>query len=207
MSADNQFKTALSTIVTSVSNHQKILDELKTDNAMMIELLNTIYQMTEDMSKKFDEVLNIGIKKPIGSNTTKNNSGADDKSKQQDPASTSASKSAGAKNKAAKPESTNDEPPKVIKNIMTFFKTRYVQNPNVFNDILDENQAESIFAEQATEIASKKEGVQRNKFKAAILYKKISKAQIKKIRDKMMDEHDSASVNNDDDVKEADESS
>ena len=37
---DNQFKTALSTIVTNVSNHQKILDELKTDNAMMIELLN-----------------------------------------------------------------------------------------------------------------------------------------------------------------------
>jgi hypothetical protein len=207
MSADNQFKTALSNIITNVSNHQKILDELKTDNAMMIELLNTIYQMTEDMSKKFDEVLNIGIKKPSGSNTTKNNSGADDKANHQDPASTPASKSVGIKNKASKPESTNDEPPKVIKNIMTFFKTRYVQNPNVFNDILDENQAESIFAEQATEIASKKEGVQRNKFKAAILYKKISKTQIKKIRDKMMDEHDSASVNNDDDVKEADESS
>lgn len=203
---DNQFKTALSTIVTNVSNHQKILDELKTDNAMMIELLNTIYQMTEDMSKKFDEVLNIGIKKPSGSNTTKNNS-TDDKSKQQDPASTPSTKNIVVKNKSSKPESNNDEQPKVIKNIMTFFKTRYVQNPNVFNDILDENQAESIFAEHVAEIDSKKEGVQRDKFKASVLYKKISKAQIKKIRDKMMDEHDSASVNNDDDVKEVDDSS
>lgn len=206
-SADSQFKTTLSNIVTTVSNNQKVLDELKNDNSMVIELLNSIYQMTEDMSKKFDEVLNIGIKKPSGSNTK--NSNTDDKLKQTETPSTASSKSTIVKTKASdsKPEvSTGDEPPKVIKNIMTFFKTRYVQNPNVFNDILEENQAEAIFAEQASEIASKKEGVQRNKFKATILYKKISKAQIKRIRDKMMDEHDSASINNDDDVKEVDES-
>ena len=163
--------------------------------------------MTEDMSKKFDEVLNVGIKKPSGG--CKNNTVNDDKMKQTETSSTSTSKSVTVKNKSPESKnevSTNEEPPKVIKNIMTFFKTRYVQNPNVFNDILEENQADAIFAEHVTEIASKKEGIQRNKFKATILYKKISKAQIKRIRDKMMDEHDSASINNDDDVKEVEES-
>ena len=71
---------------------------------------------------------------------------------------------------------------------------------------MEENQAEAIFAENETDISAKKKGVQRDKAKATILYKNLTKAQKKKIREMMMDEHDAASVNNDDDVDEENDS-
>ena len=195
--ADSQFKSTLANIVCAVSTNKAVLDEVKSDNAMVIELLNTIYQRVEDMSKKFDEVLNTGIKKPKAVAPKK----ATEKAAET-PRKKSAVKVKASDAKAA----DTDAPVKVIKNIMTFFKTRYIEDGTIFDDILEENQAEAIFAENETDISAKKEGVQRDKVKATILYKSLTKAQKKKIREKMMDEHDAASVNNDDDVDEENDS-
>ena len=195
--ADSQFKSTLANIVCAVSTNKSVLDEVKSDNAMVIELLNTIYQRVEDMSKKFDEVLNTGIKKPKAGAPKKETAKA-----AETPRKKSAVKVKASDAKAA----DTDEPVKVINNIMTFFKTRYIEDGTIFDDILEDNQAEAIFAENETNISTKKEGVQRDKAKATILYKNLTKAQRKKIREKMMDEHEAASVNNDDDVDEENDS-
>jgi hypothetical protein len=203
--ADSQFKSTLANIVCAVSTNKAVLDEVKSDNAMVIELLNTIYQRVEDMSKKFDEVLNTGIKKPKAVAPKKATAKAA-KVKTTTPAETPRKKSA-VKVKASEAKAADtDAHGKVIKNIMTFFKTRYIEDGTLFDDILEENQAEAIFAANETDISAKKEGVQRDKVKATILYKNLTKDQKKKIREKMMDEHDAASVNNDDDVDEENDS-
>lgn len=199
--ADSQFKSTLTNIVTAVNTNKAVLDEVKSDNVMVIELLNTIYQRVEDMSKKFDEVLNTGIKKPI--DTPKKSSSNNTNVSTDTPSITPRKKTVGKKVGVSDVKSSESKAPvKIIKNIMTFFKTRYLEDPSLFDDILEENQAESIFAENDDEISAKKEGIQRNKAKATILYKNMSKTQKKKIREKMMDEHDAASVNNDEDVEE-----
>ena len=204
--ADSQFKSTLANIVCAVSTNKSVLDEVKSDNAMVIELLNTIYQRVEDMSKKFDEVLNTGIKKPKAVAHKKETAKAAKIKTTTTTVETPRKKSA-VKVKASDAKAADtDAPVKVIKNIMTFFKTRYIEDETTFDDILEENQAEAIFAENETEISDKKKGVQRDKAKATILYKNLTKAQKKKIREKMMDEHDAASVNNDDDVDEENDS-
>ena len=205
--ADSQFKSTLANIVCAVSTNKAVLDEVKSDNVMVIELLNTIYQRVEDMSKKFDEVLNTGIKKPKAVASKKaTEKAAKVKTTTITAAETQRKKSA-VKVKASDAKAADtDAPVKVIKNIMTFFKTRYIEDGTIFDDILEENQAEAIFAENETDISTKKKGVQRDKAKATILYKNLTKAQKKKIREKMMDEHDAASVNNDDDVDEENDS-
>lgn len=205
--ADSQFKSTLANIVCAVSTNKAVLDEVKSDNAMVIELLNTIYQRVEDMSKKFDEVLNTGIKKPKAVAPKKATEKAVNVKTTTITAAETPRKKSAVKVKASDAKAADtDAPVKVIKNIMTFFKTRYIEDGTLFDDILEENQAEAIFAENETDISAKKEGVQRDKAKATILYKNLTKAQKKKIREKMMDEHDAASVNNDDDVDEENDS-
>ena len=205
--ADSQFKSTLANIVCAVSTNKAVLDEVKSDNAMVIELLNTIYQRVEDMSKKFDEVLNTGIKKPKAVAPKKATEKAAKVKTTTITAAETPRKKSAVKVKASDAKAADtDAPVKVIKNIMTFFKTRYIEDGTLFDDILEENQAEAIFAENETDISTKKEGVQRDKAKATILYKNLTKAQKKKIREKMMDEHDAASVNNDDDVDEENDS-
>jgi hypothetical protein len=207
--ADSQFKSMLSDIVSAVSTNKNVLDEVKSDNAMVIELLNTIYQRVEDMSKKFDEVLNTGIKKPNYVAPKKATTKVI-KAKTTSTISTTSEtplKKSVVKVKASDAKSADtDEPVKVIKNIMTFFKTRYIEDASIFDDIMEENQAEAVFAENESDIAAKKEGVQRDKTKATILYKNLTKAQKKKVREKMMDEHDAAIANNDEDVDEENDS-
>lgn len=204
--ADSQFKSTLANIVCAVSTNKSVLDEVKNDNAMVIELLNTIYQRVEDMSKKFDEVLNTGIKKPKAVAPKKETAKAAKIKTTTTTVETPRKKSAVKVKASDAKDADTDAPVKVIKNIMTFFKTRYIEDKTIFDDILEENQAEAIFAENETEISDKKKGVQRDKAKATILYKNLTKAQKKKIREKMMDEHDAASVNNDDDVDEENDS-
>ena len=205
--AESQFKSTLADIVRAVSTNKAVLDEIKSDNAMVIELVNAIYQITEDLSKKFDEVLNGGIRKPKAVASKATAKSAKVKTTTTTTTAETPRKKSAVKIKASDANADDtDAPVKVIKNIMNFFKTRYTEDRTIFNDILEENQAEAVFAENETEISSKKEGVQRDKAKATILYKNLTKAQKKKIREKMMDENDAASVNNDDDVDEENDS-
>jgi len=189
--ADSQFKSTLLNILCTVNTNKSVLDEVKNDNVMVIELLNSIYQTVEDMSKKFDEVLNTGIKKPKTAAPKK------------ETAKSTKNKTTTTTVKTPRKKSANtDAPIKIINNIMTYFKARYIEDGTIFDDILEENQAEAIFAENKADILAKKEGIERDRAKAIILYKNLTKAQKKKVREKMMDEHDAASVNNDDDIDE-----
>jgi hypothetical protein len=182
--ADKDTKTLLNTIVSSVTKNTDVSTDVQSDTKMILELVNTIYQRVEDMSKKFDDVLNVGLKKP----------------KITPPKKTATSTDVPKKKKAVvKKEETKTEP-KLIKNIMSYFKVKYIEDPTIFDNILEESQAEALFEEHADELADKK-GVAKLKTQTSLLYKNLTKTQKKKIREKMLDENDAASVNNDDDIK------
>ena len=186
--SDKEFKATLAEIVKTVSANKKILEEIKKENKVISEVVNNIYQRTEDMSKKFDEVLNTGLKKPVTKPAAKK---------------TPAKKTLDEKKTKgkAKTEPVAEEPSKPIKNIMTYFKTKYSENASFFDSILEENQADAVFAEHDEEIKAKKDTAAKTKLKAAILYKNITTDQKKKVREKMMDEHDKASVTDEVDVE------
>ena len=52
-------------LVNEVAKNKQLIKELSDDNKQITELLHGIYQLTSDVSKKQDEWLNIGLKKPI----------------------------------------------------------------------------------------------------------------------------------------------
>ena len=205
--SDSQIKTSLANIVSTINANKVILDDVKSNNAMMIELLNTIYQRVEDISKKYDDVLNAGIKKPKTSTTKKE---PDEETATEPVAATTAVKTPTPRKKGAaksKAETKTEEPEsssKVVKNIMSYFKTRYTEDPNSFNDLISKQERESIFniPENAAELNSKTAGPQRIKAESAIMYKSLTVPQRNIIRKNMKNEHDAASVNNDVDVVE-----
>lgn len=186
--ADKDTKTLLNTIVSSVTKNTDVSTDVQSDIKMILELVNTIYQRVEDMSKKFDDVLNVGLKKPKITPPKKTITSTDVPKK---------------KKVVVKKEETKEETktePKLIKNIMTYFKVKYMEDQTIFDSILEESQAEALFEEHADELADKK-GVAKLKTQTSLLYKNLTKAQKKKIREKMLDENDAASVNNDDDIE------
>ena len=211
--SDAQVKTSLATIINTLNSHKAVIDEVKSENVIIIEVLNTVLQLSTDMSKKFDEMLNIGVKKPR--TTTKKEDEPEAEPKEIKPKGKAKSKTEDTeekpkaeKPKAEKPKAEKPKPeskpkvekpkaekPKVekadddkVKNIMTYFKTAYSNDPSLFDDILDQEQSDTVFDANAEEIAAKKDGVARNKLKASLLYKTLTKAQKNKIRDKMLAE-------------------
>jgi len=52
-------------VKTSLDNIITVVDDIKDDNKTNTELLGSIYQIVEDISKKLDEFLNAGLKKPV----------------------------------------------------------------------------------------------------------------------------------------------
>lgn len=188
--SDKAMQKQLSEVINTVSTNKAVLDEVKADNKMVIELLNTIYQRVEDISKKFDEVLNSGLKKPKTAVVKPPVKKVDTKVVPK------------KKTAVAKPATDTEEAPKQVNNIMAYFKQQYRLDPTVFESLLEENQAETLFEENKTEIEEKKEGVAREKCKANLLYKNLSASQKKKLKAKMIDDHDAKTANNDDDVEE-----
>lgn len=227
--SDAQFKLAMNNIVSEINANKELLTEVRADGKAVFETIQTIYQRIEDMSKKFDEVLNAGIKKPrtdesgdhmkkadvvkkpraTAKKATSEVNEADDTESSSAPAPTPAKKKPVTKSRTsnATGESKSDGG-KVVNNIMTYFKTKYLENSTAFNDILDEKQAENAFAEpkNAADIESKKAGITREKAKAMALYKSTTKDQKKKIRDRIINDQEAANINNDADVEEAPES-
>jgi hypothetical protein len=193
---DRAMKTSLSEIVDAVNANKKVLESLQANDKVMQELLHVIYQRVEDMSMKFDETLNIGIKKPkvvVKKPVAKKNADLPKKKTSEDT------------NLKQEPGTTDVPEPgttKIIKNVMAFFKTRYVENSALFDDILEENQAQSVFATHSEEIIAKKEGPARDKTKVSFLYQNLSQAQKKVIKEKMNAERDRAAINQDDDITE-----
>ena len=186
--ADKDIKSVLNTITASVTGNNDVSSDIQTDTKMILELVNTIYQRVEDMSKKFDDVLNVGLKKP----------------KITPPKKVTATELPKKKKPPVSKDESNAEP-KLIKNIMTYFKVKYLEDQTTFDDILEENQADALFEEHADELSEKK-GDAKLKSQTSILYKNLTKTQKKRIRERMMDENDAANVNNDDDIKADDDS-
>ena len=84
---------------------------------------------------------------------------------------------------------------------MTYFKTKYVEDAEFFDSILEEKQAEAVFTEYEDEIKTKKAGVTRDKLKASMLYRNLNANQKKKIREKMLEEHEKSTTNEEEDVE------
>jgi hypothetical protein len=231
--ADAQFKATLNGIVGELNANKELLTEVRADSKAVFEILNTLYQRVEDMSKKFDEVLNAGIKKPrtdeSGGPAKKAEPAVAKKPRASAKKATASDKEAGGAESAVSSTVSATETPakkkpvtkakaseaasetksdggKVVNNIMTYFKTKYLEDSTTFNDILDAKQAEEAFAKNAADIDSKKAGPAREKAKAMALYKSTTKEQKKKIRDRIINEQEAASVNNDEDVEEAPDS-
>jgi hypothetical protein len=181
----------------SIAKILEIVSELRSDNKKLFhqqkinsEVIETTYQITEDVCKKFDLLLNVGIKKPTVSNikTIKTEeskeSNLDTKPK-----------------KKTRVEKSSKGGPEIIKNILTYFKVRYNENIHIFDSILEENQAKSIFEENAKSINAKKTEVEKQKERTNLLYKNLSDSQKKKVREMMTEENESAVINNDDDIE------
>lgn len=169
--SDTQLKKQMADMLNRLIANKDVIDEIKKDNKMIIELLETVYQRVEDMSKKSDEILNAGSKIPKTPQTKT-------KSAKDVPKKKVAKKS---DEKKTAPEKT--KPP--VNNIMGYFKHQYVEDPTIFEDILEENQAKSAIKEKKDEIDSKKEGSVRDKHSATVVYKSLTTDQRKKLRVKM----------------------
>lgn len=86
------------------------------------------------------------------------------------------------------------------KNIMTYFKSKFSDDPNFFNDILEEKQVESIEAANKDALDAKK-GAQKKKTKITLIYKSLTAKQKKMLREKMLNENEIASQNNSPELK------
>jgi hypothetical protein len=222
---DKALKKTLSDILSKVSSNSNINNDLQKDVKLLVELVNTIDQRVADISMKVDQFLNAGAKKPkaIPKAAPKAAPKAVSKTTSTKPdAKKAPAKKAPAKKKAVSTKAESDdetdgpndaesdvdagastEPTPIgqIKNILSYFKTRYGEDPECFADHLEENQAAALFAEHEDTIASKKDGDVRSKYKATLLYKCLTKTQKDKIRELMLCEKEHADADNSNDLE------
>ena len=116
---------------------------------------------------------------------SKSESKTESKSEAKSEKKTSKESSASPK-EAAKSKTDKDQSKKPIP--MMYFKDRYVKNPNsdVIQKICENIKPTEIFEENKKKIEEKKEGESRDKFKASLLYSKLTdanKAYIKSLID------------------------
>jgi hypothetical protein len=161
------------------SELKSALNETNKDVKLLIDVNATIHQIVEDQSKKADILCNIVEPVP----KTKPSTSKKDSSEE------------------SKTDNTK-KPKKQI--IQEFFKKNYMQDEHVFDDILDENQAASVFKEKQADILKKKEGPERNKYKAELLYKNLTPGQKKQISAKRDQDYDKSITNNTNDIEEDD---
>jgi hypothetical protein len=171
------------------SNNEKLALKFEKANFdKMNEVAETTYQLSEDICKKMDLMLNVGVKKPKlvpGKKEVSNETSVETISK----------KKSCVENRPVK--GGRD----IIKNILTYFKVRYNENINIFDNILEENQAKTLFEEHAEAINAKKNDVEKQKERTNLLYKNLTAPQKKKVREMMIEENEASAVNNADDIE------
>jgi hypothetical protein len=189
--SEKAFKNSLNDVVTTLVKHESIIKDSQSDIKTCNELLNNICERVADISVKLDFFINMG--------------GHSKKPKPLPVKTPEAATTTATKKPTKKPASVTAEPEakssKIIKNIMTYFKTRYTEDQTYFNDIFEENQIEALFVENEKDLSAKK-GLNKTKAQANILYKNLSESQRKKVRERMSDENEAASIDNDDDIEE-----
>ncbi len=159
--------------------------------AMMTETIANIHQVSSDLARKFDEVVNVvGVKTPVAAKKPVAAKGKKEKPPDQDDdGEVDAEVKSPTKSKAAKPK-TSAKPQKRHQNIMTFARKKYMEDPSYFDFIMSPDECESLYAEHAEDLASKA-GEKKLKAQLGFLYGSISKnkEKMQKLRDRMEKEN------------------
>jgi hypothetical protein len=171
----SSFKTELAEILSLLKSNQKEIREIKAKTAMSTENISNINQTTEDLSRKFDEMVNVtGIKQPVVS-TKKETKKVPGKK---------ASSNAGTpkpqtKSKATKSK-TVEKKKKLHGNIMTYFRSKYLSDQTYFHPVMNQGDTDALFVEHDKDLKSKK-GDKKLKAQVGFLYKAISTDKVKMI--------------------------
>jgi hypothetical protein len=217
---EKPLKKILADILSKVSDNTSVSDDLQKDVKLVVELVHGINQRVSDISMKVDQFLNAGAKKPkaIPKKITTKLSSEKGLAKKAPAKKKTPAKKASPDEEVDDIKNDNDEEDDIneninsteitpigqIKNILSYFKTRHGEDSEYFNEHLEDNQAESLFAEHEDVINSKKSGDIRTKFKSTLLYKNLTKSQKEKVREMKISEQEQADADNSNDLEPED---
>lgn len=183
----------LSKLVKEVAENKRLIKELNDDNKQTAELLHGIYQLVVEVSKKQDEWLNVGLKKP--KKTAKNNSldGDNPTDGESDSNVNETNKDSGKNKKSVELVNSNNKEKNVktksntgqrrnSENIMAYFKKKCKEDIHFFDDILDITNSDELFEQNKEKIEAKKTELQKLTEKTIILYKSLNTKQKEKLR-------------------------
>jgi len=183
----------LSKLVKEVAENKRLIKELSDDNKQTAELLHGIYQLVVEVSKKQDEWLNVGLKKP--KKTTKNNSlDVDDPINEESDSNVNETSKDSKKNKKSVELVNSKNKEKNVKtksntgqrknseNIMAYFKKKCREDIHFFDNILDMINSNELFEQNKEKIEAKKTELQKLTEKINILYKSLNDNQKEKLR-------------------------
>jgi hypothetical protein len=198
----------LAKLIKDVSENKRLINEVNDDNKQIAELLHSIYQITLDVSKKQDEWLNMGLKKPK-TKSTKNTitdecdeSNDDIKKETSTDTNSSEAVSTSKKIKPKGKKAINDSTDDIFtSNIMSYFKKRYKENTHYFDSILNLDDVEKLFKDNADKIDLKKTDAHKLTERVNILYKSMDKDQKNKIREMKSIEIEKLSAITSDDIE------
>lgn len=169
----SSFKAELTEILALLKSNQKEIRELKATTAMSTENISNIHQTTADLSRKFDEMINVtGIKQPVAVAKTETKKASGKK-----PSSNAGTPKPKTKSKATKSK-TADKKKKLHGNIMTYFRSKFLSDQAYFNPVMNQEDTDALFAEHEKDLKSKK-GDKKLKAQVGYLYKAISVDKVK----------------------------
>lgn len=135
--------TEIAEIVTHLKFLKKEIADMKEQNSLNAETLANIHQVTEDSSRKIDEMLNVtGLKHPVISN--KNSQKTKSSRKKSNPS------------KAVKPKNT-EKKKELHGNIYTYFKCKYKNNKDFILNIMNQKEIDALFKEHEKSLKNKKD--------------------------------------------------
>jgi hypothetical protein len=168
------FKTEVTEILSILKSIQKEILELKATTAMSTENISNIHQTTADLSRKFDEMINVtGIKQPVVPIKKETKKASEEKTSD---LGTPKPKPK-PKSKATK-EKTAEKKKKKYGNIMTYFRSKFIIDPSYFYSVMNKEDTEALFTEHEKDLKSKK-GDKKIKAQVLFLYKAISTDKLK----------------------------
>ena len=189
-------KAEIDEVLTLLKGLKKDVKEIKDKQAMFTETSSNILQISEDLSRKFDEMINVvGVKTPVTSKKTpakpKKESkdyndeetkdgedvDVDDEDDDGEVNSKTSPKPPRPKSKAVK-EKSNEKKKKKYINIMTYFRAKYTVDQTYFNNIIDQKELDALFSEHEKDLKSKK-GDKKLKAQVGHIYRAINKNKTK----------------------------
>jgi hypothetical protein len=189
------FKTELNEILNLLKSNQKEILEIKATVAMSAENVSNIYQTTADLSRKIDEVINLtGIKQPLvakkepktqAKKKPDNESESDVGTPKPKPKTKTVTKATKSK--------TIEKKNKLHGNIMTYFRTKFREDPTYFYSVLNEEETKELLIEYEknlkTKKGDKKIGTQTDYIYRAIYTNPAKHKALRNLMDKENEEH------------------